>query len=567
MKHFIVSATIITAVIFAVVYGRKQTPAVTTNGLVYCAPSFDPATIKAENAPVFEGLGNHHYKVTTRSEKAQQYFNQGLTLLYAFNHGEAGRSFKAAIALDSTCAMSWWGLAMVLGPNYNAALNPASLVEINEAVNNAMLFAKNTAPNEKALIAALRLRFPRTATSDLSPYSRAYAASMQKAQAQFPDDIDIAALYADALMNEHPWDLWMKDGTSRPWTPAIVTQLENLLVTAPLHAGANHMYIHAMEASGKPEAALASADRLRDLLPAAGHLVHMPAHIYIRTGDYSKGILTTEAAAVADSNYVVQCKVQGTYPLLYYPHNIHFLAACAYLAGNSKKALEAARSVSAHADSRYLDENVTLQHYYIIPFYVMVQTGKWQEILNLPEPAKTQLYPRAIWHYARGMAYTALDKINEAQNELASLKVIGKNEQLNEQLIWETNTAGQIVQIATSILTGELAADAGNFDLAEKSLRHAIGIEDGLMYQEPPDWFFSARHTLGHILLLAKKFPEAQKVYEEDLTKYPENGWALMGLYQSLVGQGKTSDAGAAKTRFDKAWTDADIEINSSRYY
>ncbi len=567
MKHAILLSSFLTAVVFTLMPVKKKSQPQPFKGPTYCAPSFDPAKLNAKDAPVFEGLGNYHYKVTTGSSKAQKYFDQGLTLLYAFNHGEAGRSFKAAIALDSTCAMAWWGLAMVLGPNYNAALNPASLTDINAAVDKAVNLSVHAGENEKALIAALRLRFPREAASDLASYSRAYAASMQKAAERFPDDIDINALYADALMNEHPWDLWLKDGTPQPWTPAIVNLLEQLLGRSPQHAGLNHMYIHTMEASGQPAKAMASADILQELLPAAGHLVHMPAHIYIRTGDYIKGIRTTEAAAIADSNYVVQCKVQGTYPLMYYPHNIHFQAACAYLAGNSKKALEAARSVSAHADNRYLYTNVTVQHYYIIPYYVMVQTGGWNDILAETEPDKPLLYPRAIWHYSRGMALAALNRTKDAQTELDALKLLAKDEALASMLIWETNTASQVVQIAVNVLSGELAAKQQNFTAAERFLRQAIEIEDGLLYQEPPDWFFSARHTLGHILLLAKKHVEAEMVFNEDLVKYPENGWALMGLYRSLSGQGKTEAASAAKNRFDEAWKDADLSISSSRYY
>lgn len=534
----------------------------------YCVPSFDPDKLDAANAPLFEGLGNLHYKITTKSEKAQRYFNQGLTLIYAFNHGEAGRSFKAAIKLDSACAMAYWGLAMVLGPNYNAALNPTKLTDINEAMDKAMQYAANATPKERALIHALSKRFPKEEeVKDIAPYAAAYAAAMKEVHEQYPDDVEIGVLYADALMNEHPWNLWLKNGTPQPWTPAIVAVLEKLLAKAPNHPNANHMYIHAMEASRQAAKALPSADRLRNLLPAAGHLVHMPSHIYIRTGHYHKGVLVNEKASAADSSYVTQCKVQGTYPLLYYPHNVHFLAACAFLEGNSRKAIATAWQVSRLADKKYIHENATVQHYFSIPYYVLVQTGRWSDVSQLKKPDEKLKYPIAVWHYARGMAYTAKNNLAEAQKELNALKEIGKDESLKSLLIWETNSAADLVQIAVNVLSGEMAAKQKQFAQAVELLKAAVAIEDGLMYQEPPDWYFSVRHTLGHVLLQAGQFAEAEKVYRQDLVMYPENGWALMGLYQSLKGQKKTAEAAAVKKRFDAAWQWADMKINSSRIY
>jgi tetratricopeptide (TPR) repeat protein len=535
--------------------------------IVYCSPSFDPATLNAANAPFFEGLGNHHYPITSSSEKAKQYFDQGLTLIYAFNHGEAGRSFKAAIKLDSTCAMAYWGLAMVLGPNYNSPLNPASLKDINDAVDKAVLYAENTSPNEQALIRALRHRFPTEEVRDMTPYNEAYANAMKHAHEAFYDDPDIAALYVDAMMNEHPWNLWKKDGNPQPWTSEIVKTIEALLAKAPEHPGANHMYIHIMEASLDANKALPSADRLPGLVPAAGHLVHMPSHIYIRTGNYHKGVIANENATAADSSYIAQCKVEGVYPMMYFPHNIHFLAACAFLEGNSEKAVDAAWSVSRHADKKYILESAAIQHYSIIPFYVLVQMGKWKEILDLPWPQMDLQYPVAVWHYARGMAFTAKGNLNQADAELAALKTIAKNEKLDSLLIWGTNSAAQLARIAVDVLSGELSAKRGAYKEAIAFLTHAKEIEDGLMYQEPPDWFFSTRHTLGHILLQAKQYLDAERVYLEDLITYPENGWALMGLYQSLVGQGKKQEAAIVKRRFDTAWKYADLKISSSRVY
>lgn len=543
----------------------KTEDAYRSNAPVFCAPSFDPDKMNASNAPIFKGLGNLHYAITTTSSKAQQYFNQGLTLMYAFNHGEAGRSFKAAIQADTTCAMAYWGLAMILGPNYNAALNPVSLSDINEAMDKAMQYAANASPKEQALIAALAKRFPRQAVDDMTPFNTAYAAAMRSAYESFPADPEIGALYADALMNEHPWNLWQKDGTSQPWTPAILEVLESLLKKFPDHPGANHSYIHAVEASGQPAKGLTASYKLESLLPAAGHLVHMPAHIYIRTGNYHRGVITTENSAKADSNYVVQCKVQGVYPLMYYPHNIHFLAACAFFEGNSRKAIEAAWRVSDKADRRYLHDNITVQHYYVIPYYVMVHMGKWKDILSLPRPGASLTYPVAIWHYAQGMAYVAKGDISKASNELSSLKRIAADESLKTKLIWETNSARDLVQIAEKILSAEIAAKLLQYDNAVTLLREAVAMESSLTYQEPPDWFFSVKHSLGHVLVKAGRFVEAEQVYRDDLRTYPENGWALMGLHNSLKGQKKTDEAIAVKKRFKEAWQYADIRITSSR--
>ena len=533
----------------------------------YCAPSFDPAKMKEGKAPIFKGLGNLNYTITTSSPKAQQYFNQGLTLLYAFNHSEAGRSFKAAIKLDSSCAMAYWGMGMVLGPNYNAALNPTSLGDINDAMDKAAKYAAGAKPHEQALIGALRKRFPRAEVKDMTPYNAAYAAAMKEVFENYPADENIATLYADALMNEHPWNLWLKDGTPQPWTPAIVQTLEKLLAKSPNHPGANHMYIHAMEASRVASKALPSADKLRDMLPAAGHIVHMPSHIYIRTGNYHKGVIANEKASLADSNYVTQCKVQSSYALLLYPHNLHFLAACAFLEGNSKKAIDAAWKVSANADRKYLADNITVQHFYSIPFFVMVNLGMWNDILELPEPDKKLLYPAAVWHYARGMAFTGKGNLPEAEKELQTIRKLSEDGTLKSLMIWDLNSANDIVDICVNMLSGEIAAKQQNYDAAKKFLAKAVEIEDKLNYNEPPDWFFSVRLSLGHILLQAKDYIEAEKVFREDLQTFPENGWALMGLYKSLDGQQKAGEAKQTKARFDKAWQWSDLKINSSRVF
>ena len=536
-------------------------------GIIMCAPSLDTARMNEPGAPLLNGLGNLQFAITTPSAKAQQYFNQGLTLLYGFNHSEAGRSFREMIRLDSTCAMAYWGLGMVLGPNYNAGLNAGLLIEINEVMDKAQRYASKTTVREQALIRALASRFPKKAVDDMAPYNAAYAAGMKAAYEQFPNDDDVATFYADALMNEHPWDLWTKDGQAKPWTPAIQQLLEKIINRAPNHPGANHMSIHAMEASRVATKALPSADRLGDLIPAAEHLVHMPSHIYIRTGFYHKGVVANEKAVLADSTYIAQCKVQGFYPMMLYPHNIHFLAACAFFEGNSKKALDAAWMVSRKADRKYLAEVVTVQHYYIIPYYVMVHLGKWDELLKLPEPGESLQYPRAIWHYARGMAFTAKGKLDQAQQELKKVQAFAADKKLSSLKVWDVNSVTELMTIAALTLESEIAVYKKEYDAAIALLQKAAEIEDGLMYQEPPDWFFSVRHSLGHALVEARRFAEAEQVYRQDLETYPENGWALIGLYNSLSGQHKKEEALAVKKRFEEAWKYADMEIVSSRVH
>ena len=564
MKLFIILSALFIAGV-ALDRAPKTTVKAEDRTLIFCSPSFDTSALNAANAPIFKGLGNHQYKITTASSKAQLYFNQGLRLLYAFNHSEAGRSFKAAIKADSACAMAYWGLGMVLGPNYNAALNPASLHDINDAMDKAVKYSASASAREQALVQALAKRFPRKPVDDMTSYNAAYATAMKNAYEKFPADADIAALYADALMNEHPWNLWLKDGQPQAWTPAIVQVLEQSLQKWPMHPGSNHMYIHAMEASRQAGKALPSANRLRNMMPAAGHMVHMPSHIYIRTGDYHEAVIANEKASAADSNYVTQCKVQSSYALMLYPHNVHFLAAAAFFEGNSKKAIEAAWRVSRIADKRYLHENATIQHYYSIPYYVLVHMGEWDTILQLHKPGEALKYPTAVWHYARGMAFAAEGNLKDGENELLALKKIAGDESLKQMLIWETNSAADLVQIAYTILGAELYAKRGQYDESISLLRDAVDMESKLTYQEPPDWFFSVRHSLGHVLVNAGRFAEAEKVYREDLITYPENGWALMGLCNSLIGQGKMAEARSVKERFNAAWKHADIKIRSSR--
>ncbi len=545
---------------------QPEQPPVKNKAYLFCAPSFNVKDIESK-APLIKGLGNLHYKVSTNSALAQKYFNQGLTLLYAFNHGEAARSFRYATKLDSGFAMAWWGLAQVLGPNYNAALDPSNLVDINTAIKNAITTSSTSNAKEKALIHALAKRYPAEKVSDMSPYNEAYALAMEEVYEKFPNDEEIAVLYIDAMMNVHPWNLYNKDGSQQPWTSEIIDLIEKTLARWPNHFGAMHYYIHATEASRNAARALPYADKLANMLPGAGHLVHMPSHTYIRTGHYHKGVLVNEQASEADSSYISQCKASGFYPLLLYPHNIHFLTACAFLEGNSKKAIDNAWKVSAHADRQYLAELATIQHYYIIPFYTLVHLAKWDEILKLNEPGESLKYPRAIWHYARGMSFAARKDFATAKKELQFVKEFAADESLQKVLVWDMNSVVELISIASNLLEAEIEGHQKNYVNAIMLIKKAVEIEDKLLYVEPPDWFFSARLTLGHYLVQAGRFAEAEDVYRQDLVNFPENGWALIGLYNSLNGQGKHTESKGVKKRFDMAWQWSDLVINSSRIY
>ncbi len=369
-------------------------------------------------------------------------------------------------------------------------------------------------------------------------------------------------------MNLHPWDYWQKIGTPQPWTAEIVNTLEEVLEIDPYHPGANHLYIHAVEASKTPERALTAAKRLGDLVPGAGHLVHMPSHIYIRTGNYHQGSLANQRAVEADAEYITQCRSQGMYPLAYHPHNYHFLWATATLEGNSELAIHAAHKVALKTDQKVMREPGygTLQHFYTIPLYALARFGKWNVILQEPAPAEDLLYPNGIWHFVRGLAFVRTDRVSKAERELKQLKKITANPSLEKVTIWDINTTSHLLKIAVEIISAEIAEKKGTYDAAITHLKEAVTLEDQLNYDEPPAWYAPVRQTLGAVLLAAGNLKEAEKIYREDLEKFPNNGWSLYGLHQSLEAQGKSEDAQRVKKNFETAWKWADIKLTSSRF-
>ncbi|HSO83253.1 tetratricopeptide repeat protein [Thiocapsa sp.] len=517
-------------------------------------------------APLLEGLGSHHHEITTLSPQAQRYFDQGLVLSFGFNHQEAARSFRQAQILDPECAMCFWGESLVLGPNINAGMDVGENPRAYAAVQRALALEDSATERERAYIEALAKRYAEHAPEDRGALDQAYAKAMGNVAERFPDDPDAASLYAEALMDTTPWDYWEDDGSPKPVTRTILATLETVLAEHPNHPLANHLYIHAVE-KVHPERGIAAADRLRDLVPGAGHLVHMPGHIYIRVGRYAQAVLANEKAIAADDAYIAQCHAQGLYPVAYMPHNQHFLAAAASFIGESEKALDAARHMRAHQDPKLMREAgyETLQHYWALPYFVMVRFGLWDALLAEPKPADDLIYPTGIWHFARGLAHARAFDLDEARKSLAALTWIANDPEMSATRIWETNTMAQILAIAREVLAGEIAMEDCQPDAAVGHLATAVSLEDGLTYVEPSDWYVPARHHLGLALLAAERPAEAEAVYRKDLEIYPDNGWALVGLGQSLAAQGRTADAQAARQRFLQVWSEADIEIEGSR--
>lgn len=537
---------------------------------IACAPiTTDKDWYKTDNmAPIIEGLDVLDFPVTTKNNLAQQYFNQGLVLSYGFNHAEAARSFYYATKLDPECAMAYWGFAYVLGPNYNAGMEPDNYERAYEAVQKALELSRSATSKEIAMIEALSKRYVKEPVDDRSNLDIAYTEAMGEVYKNFTDDADIATLYAESIMDLHPWDLWDKEGNTKEWTPKIISTLEHAITINPKHPGAHHFYIHVVETSFEPEKGLYSSQLFDEgLVPGAGHLVHMPSHIYIRTGDYHKGTLSNIQAIAVDSSYVSACNAQGAYPLAYFPHNYHFMAATATLEGNSKWAIEAAEKVAAHSNTLLMKEPGwgTIQHYYTIPYYVYVKFGKWEEILKMKNEDPSLKYPEAVRNYARGMAFLGLEDITGAKKELLSLENYANDESLKEITIWDINSVDVLLQIAKRVLKAEILASESNYDESIALLKEAVIIEDGLNYNEPPDWFFSVRHHLGAVQIDAEKYDEAIETFEEDLERLPKNGWALHGLKLAYVKLDKPKKISEIDERLKTIWGTADTKLSSSR--
>ena len=530
--------------------------------LFKCTVKEETATFEA---PLFDNLGDYTIQVTTESEYATRFVTQGVLMANAFNHAEAARSFREAIRLDSTCALAYWGLAYVLGPNYNTNSNQGERGEIRFAVDQALRYGKEATAWEQALIHTIEVKFPEGSEQ---ADEEAYAVAMRGAYEQFPENDFIITLFAESIMNLHAWDLYTeKGGQPKDWTPEIVAALEKAMQLNPENPLANHLYIHAVEAAPDVEKGLVSAGRLKKLVPGAGHLVHMPSHIYINTGHYREGSEANEQAVIMDSIYIAECQVKGVYPQMYYPHNYHFLAATATLEGRGARAIEAAFKMAEIIDNTYLREPgyETTQHYITIPYNVLVKFAQWEKIVALPKPDNDLKYPTAIWYYAQGMAQANLGNLDKANAALDSLATLGKMDEVRNLSIWEINSGADIVTIAEDELRAEIAIKTGKYDAAINHLIHAMTVESQLNYNEPPDWFFSVRHVLGDAYLHTGQYALAEKIYREDLETFPGNGFALNGLYHCMHLQGKSEEAAKLQQQFQRAWERADVALKFSR--
>ena len=515
-------------------------------------------------APLFENLGNLHFGISTKDQKAQTYFNQGVKLTYAFNHAEAHRSFMEASRLDPKSAMTYWGQAYTLGPNINDPMpDDERRKKSYEAISKAKNLSHNGTPKEKALIEALAHRYSSDLTKEISELNMAYMGAMEKVVEAFPDDAHVQTLYAASIMNTMPWNYWDNDGNPAPNTLKGKAALEKAMELNPDHPGAHHYYIHMVELP-KPDLAIPSADKLGSLMPAAGHIVHMPSHIYIRVGRYADAVKVNQTAILADEDYISQCYSQGMYPLGYYPHNLHFLWSASTLLGNSELAIDAAKKT---AEKVPLSEMVTLpflQDFASTPLLAYTRFGKWNEILTIPYPGDEYKHLKLIWHYARGIAFVRKNNIKEAKEELEALKLLKNDPELETVVANYTNPSSSIAQIAHGVVSGEIANAEGNMTEALEHLKQAVFYEDQLTYSEPTAWHIPVRQTLGAALLKAQKYEEAEKVYKEDLEIVRQNGWSLIGLHESLIGQGKLEEAKKIKQEFDNAWEHADIPIKTS---
>lgn len=515
-------------------------------------------------APMLGGLGTWHFKVTTASSRAQQFFNQGLRLMYAFNHAEAIRAFKEAARLDPACAMAAWGEALALGPNINAPLTPEAHAQAFAAIQRAVKGRATASNKERALIEALALRYTADPKAERAPFDAAYADAMRRAATRFPEDADVQSIFAASVMDTMPWTYWNKDGSPRPGTQEVVRTLEAVMARHPDHPGAHHFYIHMVEASETPERGVRSADVLADLMPGAGHIVHMPSHIYLRVGRYADASAANERAIVADEDYLTQCQVQGMYPQGYYPHNVHFLWFASSFEGRSAQAIDNARKVAEKVPHHLAGHGGSGHDLPIVPLYAYVRFGRWADILTAPKPADSMDYALGIYHYARALAFVARDRVDRARVEAQALEAVAAREVFRTTLK-ETPLLSNL-EIAVRTVRGEIAAQTGDFATAVAQLTEAVKIQDDQMYMEPTFWHYPVRHTLGAVLLEAGRPADAERVYREDLRHNRENGWALFGLMQSLEAQKNTDDLSTVAARFRKAWARADISLTASRF-
>jgi len=521
-------------------------------------------------ATLLDGLGDYSLPVGSSHPEVQQWFDQALMLTYGFNHQAAERSFLKAVELDPQCAMCWWGAALVLGPHVNAGMDPANNAAAWERLRAAQSLAGDAPDWQQAYINALASRYAENPPDDRGGLDQAYAEAMAKLVAARPDDLDAATLYAESMMNLQPWDYWTMDGQPRGRIDEIVTVLESVIERDPNHAGALHLYIHAVEASNEPERGVVAADRLRTLIPGSGHLVHMPAHIYARVGRYHDAVIANQKAVEADNAYLAACRPgPGVYPLGYVPHNHHFLWFAASMEGARDIALAAAEEThgrTSDPDLMRMPGFEGMQNFALTPLFAKVRFGLWDEIMAEPKPADDLPYMQAMWHYAQGMAAVRSGREEDARAHHEALVEASTNPAIERLMMWERYSLIHGVRVAERTLAAERAHADGDLDTALTALESARDIEDALPYDEPPGWHAPVRHTLGAVLLEADRAEDAESAYRAELRRNPENGWSLYGLAMALRAQDRNSEAEEVEARFDAAWAHADVKLESSRF-
>lgn len=527
--------------------------------LVFGQHSGHSSKPKEQPAALVAGMGTHHHPVSTVNVEAQRFFDQGLSFVYAFNHDEAIRSFKRAAELDPQLAMAHWGVALALGPNINLDVDPEREKAAYEAAQRALALAAKAPENERAYIDALVKRYSIDPKANLKQLAVDYKNAMGEVVKRYPDDLDAATLYAESAMNLRPWQLWSADGKPAEGTEEILATIESVLRRNPNHFGAIHYYIHAVEASPNPERALAYAPKLPTLVPAAGHLVHMPAHIYHRTGDYQAAALSNEDAAKADEAYIKASGSQGLYPLMYYSHNLHFLAIAESMTGRYAAAMAAARRLEGYVGPS-IKAMPMLEGFMTVSPLILVQFQRWDEIGKLPQPASSLVGLKAIWHFARGMAHEAKGRTPEAEREYAALVQTGKT--IPADMNFGLNNAGKVASIAENVLAARIALSKNTDKKAAiEQLRKAVELEDSLSYDEPQAWFLPVRMWLGGALLQTGDNAGAEQVFRADLERNKRNGRSLFGLMEALKAQKKDHAAMLLKREFDSAWKDADSAL------
>jgi tetratricopeptide (TPR) repeat protein len=516
---------------------------------------------QAKPATLVNGLGNLHHPVSTNNPEAQKFFDQGLRFIYAFNHDEAARSFQRAPDLDPKLAIAWWGVAEAVGPNYNDPASDERFMQAHSAIQKAVDLLANASPSEQAYIQAMAKRFPADAKADRKKAAEDYHDAMREVVKKFPDDLDAATLFAESGMNLHPWGLWHVDGTPEAGTEEIVATLESVIRRDPNHLGAIHYYIHATEASANPERALAGANKLASLAPGAGHIVHMPAHVYIRTGDYEAAVKTNEEAARVDRAYIKESGAQGIYPMMYYSHNLHFIAMCASMNGNYTEAKKNADLLVANVGP-HVKDMPPLEGFMTVPLAVDIRFHKWSDILAMPQPDPGMKITTGFWHFARGMALAGTGKLDEAE---AEYKIVSEAEQNTPpDVVFAmpiNNKAKDIMKISEDVLGAKIAMARKDNRQAIALLTAAVAIQDTLKYGEPPDWFFPIRESLGGVLLMNGDATGAEKVFREDLEHNPRNPRSLFGLQQALKAQARNYDAGFVENEFNDSWKGGEVKV------